>query len=150
MRKSGSWASAPQKEKRPAHRGREGPTKAGRGREEGEWGGVVEWGFKLGCIKARGRRKAALTEKVVAGMAEYPIIENTKFEADDEYIPVPVVEPGPPAWMDGSLRIGIHTSISGSYLNALESARKLGCNALQIFSASPRMWQGGSARIPEV
>jgi len=22
-------------------------------------------------------------------MAEYPIIENTKFEADDEYIPVP-------------------------------------------------------------
>jgi len=36
------------------------------------------------------------------------------------------------------------------YLNALESARKLGCNALQIFSASPRMWQGGPARIPEV
>jgi deoxyribonuclease-4 len=52
--------------------------------------------------------------------------------------------------MDGSLRIGIHTSIAGSYLNALETARKLGCNALQIFSASPRMWQGGSARIPEV
>jgi deoxyribonuclease-4 len=52
--------------------------------------------------------------------------------------------------MDGSLRIGIHTSIAGSYLNALESARKLGCNALQIFSASPRMWQGGSARIPDV
>src|SRR5260370_12186824 len=52
--------------------------------------------------------------------------------------------------MDGSLSIGIHTSIAGSYLNALESARKLGCNALQIFSASPRMWQGGSARIPEV
>ena len=52
--------------------------------------------------------------------------------------------------MDGSLRIGIHTSIAGSYLNALESARKLGCNALQIFSASPRMWQGGPARIPEV
>src|SRR5437899_11543228 len=52
--------------------------------------------------------------------------------------------------MDGSLRIGIHTSIAGSYVNALESARKLGCNALQTFSASPRMWQGGSARIPEV
>jgi len=48
------------------------------------------------------------------------------------------------------VRIGIHTSIAGSYLNALESARKLGCNALQIFSASPRMWQGGSARIPDV
>src|SRR5260221_2559292 len=80
-------------------------------------------------------------------MAEFPIIENTKFEADDEYIPAPVVEPGPPAWMDGSLRIGIHTSISGSYLNALESAKKLGANALQIFSASPRMWQTASVRI---
>jgi len=81
-------------------------------------------------------------------MAEYPIIENTKFEADDEYIPVPVVEAGPPAWMDGSLRIGLHTSISGSYVNALESAKKLGANALQIFSASPRMWQTANVRIP--
>ena len=51
--------------------------------------------------------------------------------------------------MDGTLRIGIHTSIAGSHLNALESAHKLGCNALQIFSASPRMW-AGPARIPEV
>jgi deoxyribonuclease IV len=84
----------------------------------------------------------------VAGMAEFPLIENTKFEADDEYIPVPEPEPGPPAWMDGSLRIGIHTSISGSYLNALESAKKLGANALQIFSASPRMWQTANVRIP--
>jgi deoxyribonuclease IV len=83
------------------------------------------------------------------GMAEFPIIENTKFEPDDEYIPVPHVEPGPPAWMDGSLRIGIHTSISGSHLNALESAKKLGANALQIFSASPRMWQTANVKIPE-
>jgi deoxyribonuclease-4 len=52
--------------------------------------------------------------------------------------------------MDGSLRLGIHTSIAGSYVNALEAARKLGCNALQIFSASPRMWQGGPARISDV
>jgi deoxyribonuclease-4 len=82
-------------------------------------------------------------------MAEFPIIENTKFEPDDEYVPVPEPEPGPPAWMDGSLRIGIHTSISGSYLNALESARKLGANALQIFSASPRMWQTANVKIAE-
>jgi len=82
-------------------------------------------------------------------MAEYPIIENTKFEPDDEYVPGPEPEPQPPAWMDGSLRIGIHTSIAGSYLNALESARKLGANALQIFSASPRMWQAATVRIPE-
>ncbi|HKM84230.1 MAG TPA: deoxyribonuclease IV [Candidatus Acidoferrum sp.] len=82
-------------------------------------------------------------------MAEFPLIENTQFEPDDEYRPEPEPEPQPPAWTDGSLRIGIHTSIAGSYLNALESARKLGCNALQIFSASPRMWQGASVRIPE-
>jgi len=74
---------------------------------------------------------------------------NTQFDPEDEYRPEPEPEPQPPGWMDGSLRIGIHTSIAGSYLNALESARKLGCNALQIFSASPRMWHGGAARIPE-
>jgi deoxyribonuclease-4 len=82
-------------------------------------------------------------------MPESTILLDTQFDPEDEYRPEPEPEPVPPAWLDGSLRIGIHTSISGSYLNALESARKLGCNALQIFSASPRMWQGGPARIPE-
>src|SRR5215469_13812302 len=77
-----------------------------------------------------------------------PILD-TQFDPEDEYRPEPEPEPQPPAWMDGSLRVGIHTSIAGSYVNALEAARKLGCNALQIFSASPRMWQGGPARIPE-
>src|SRR6266852_5267026 len=89
-------------------------------------------------------------EKSSTGMPEQPIIQPTQFDPEDEYRPEPEPEPLPPSWMDGSLRIGIHTSIAGSYLNALESARKLGCNALQIFSASPRMWQGGSARIPDV
>ena len=83
-------------------------------------------------------------------MPEQPIIQPTEFDPEDEYRPEPEPEPQPPSWMDGSLRIGIHTSIAGSYLKALEAARKLGCNALQIFSASPRMWQGGPARIPEV
>jgi deoxyribonuclease-4 len=82
-------------------------------------------------------------------MAEFPLIDNTEFEPDEEYIPEPEPEPQPPSWMDGSVRIGIHTSIAGSYLNALESAKKLGANALQIFSASPRMWQGATVRIPE-
>jgi deoxyribonuclease IV len=82
-------------------------------------------------------------------MPEQPILLDTQFDPEDEYRPEPEPEPVPPAWLDGSLRIGMHTSISGSYLNALESARKLGCNALQIFSASPRMWQGGPGRIPE-
>jgi deoxyribonuclease IV len=83
-------------------------------------------------------------------MPEQPITPVTEFDPEDEYRPEPEPEALPPSWMDGSLRIGIHASIAGSYLNALESARKLGCNALQIFSASPRMWQGGSARIPDV
>jgi deoxyribonuclease-4 len=83
-------------------------------------------------------------------MREQPLTSVTEFDPEDEYRPEPVPELLPPAWKDGSLRIGIHTSIAGSYLNALESASKLGCNALQIFSASPRMWQGGPARIAEV
>lgn len=76
-------------------------------------------------------------------------LHDEKFDPEDEYRPEPPSEPVPPVWMDGSLRIGIHCSISGSYANALESARKLGCNAVQIFSASPRMWAGGPTRIPE-
>jgi deoxyribonuclease-4 len=83
------------------------------------------------------------------GMPEQPLTRVSEFDPEDEYRPEPEPEPLPPTWMDGSLRIGIHSSIAGSYLNALESARKLGCNALQIFSSSPRMWQGGPARIPE-
>jgi len=82
------------------------------------------------------------------GMPELPITHATEFDPEDEYRPEP--EPQPPSWMDGSVRIGIHTSTAGSYVNALEAAWKLGCNALQIFSASPRMWQGGPARIAEV
>src|SRR5271163_913607 len=83
------------------------------------------------------------------GLPQQPVPQPTEFDPEDEYRPEPEPEPLPPSWMDGSTRIGIHTSIAGSYLNALESARKLGCNALQIFSASPRMWQGGSARVTE-
>ncbi len=69
------------------------------------------------------------------------------YAAEDAYRPEPDSPPQPPAWCDGSLRIGIHTSIAGGVCNALESARKLGCNALQIFSASPRMWPAAGSRI---
>jgi deoxyribonuclease IV len=82
-------------------------------------------------------------------MSEFPLIDNTPFDSEDEYRPEPEPEPQAPAWMDGSLRIGIHTSIAGSHLNALESAKKLGCNSLQIFSSSPRMWHTSNVRIPE-
>jgi len=83
-------------------------------------------------------------------MPEQPLTRVIEFDPEDEYRPEPEPEPTPPRWMDGSPRIGIHTSIAGGYLNALESAHKLGCNALQIFSASPRMWAGGPSRIAEV
>ena len=75
------------------------------------------------------------------GMPEQPLTNVIEFDPEDEYRPEPEPEPLPPTWMDGTLRIGIHTSIAGGHLNALESAHKLGCNALQIFSASPRMWR---------
>jgi deoxyribonuclease-4 len=45
------------------------------------------------------------------------------------------------------VRIGIHTSIAGDLNRSLESARRLGCNALQIFSASPRMWPRVGTRL---
>jgi deoxyribonuclease IV len=83
-------------------------------------------------------------------MPEQPLTNVIEFDPEDEYRPEPEPEPAPPTWMDGSLRIGIHTSIAGGHLNALESAHKLGCNALQIFSANPRMWAGGPSRVTEV
>ena len=99
------------------------------------------------CARIRSLNGAEIPK----GMPEdQRIVVPTEFDPEDEYRPEPEPEPLPPAWMDGKIRIGIHTSIAGSHLHALESARKLGCNALQIFSASPRMWQGRPARIPEL
>jgi len=40
-----------------------------------------------------------------------------------------------------SRRVGIHTSTAGGVENAAERAYRLGCNALQIFSSSPRQWK---------
>ncbi len=71
------------------------------------------------------------------------------YDDEDEYRPEPEEPKGPPFWQDGSTRIGIHTSIAGDITDSLESAKNLGCNALQIFSASPRMWPtGGGALVP--
>ncbi len=76
-----------------------------------------------------------------------PILD---YDSSDEYRPEPVPPPQAPAWRDGSVRIGIHTSIANGFAGSLESAAKLGCNALQIFSASPRMWPHVGARIVEI
>ncbi|HXC34099.1 MAG TPA: deoxyribonuclease IV [Verrucomicrobiae bacterium] len=82
-------------------------------------------------------------------MAEPLIGAQAAYDASDEYRPEPEPIPEPPAWLDGSFRIGIHTSIAGDIAAALDSAAKLGANALQIFSASPRMWPRGGSRIAE-
>src|SRR5580693_8927575 len=83
-------------------------------------------------------------------MADPLIATEPAYDASDEYRPEPVPVPEPPAWQDGSFRIGIHTSIAGDIAGALDTAAKLGANALQIFSASPRMWPRGGSRIAEV
>jgi deoxyribonuclease-4 len=48
-----------------------------------------------------------------------------------------------------SRRIGIHTSIAGGVQNAAERAYRLGCNAFQIFSTSPRQWQPYTLSRPQ-
>src|ERR1700734_1129997 len=71
------------------------------------------------------------------------------FDAADEYRPEAPPPPEIPAWKDGSIRIGIHTSIAGDISSSLEIAHGLGANAVQIFSSSPRMWNRGGMRIAE-
>jgi deoxyribonuclease-4 len=50
-----------------------------------------------------------------------------------------------PSW-----RVGVHTSIAGSFDQAAEKARQLGCSAFQIFSSSPRMWKARDPRRDEI
>jgi deoxyribonuclease-4 len=60
-----------------------------------------------------------------------------KFEKDIlKLIPPPAQAPKRTA-----RRIGIHTSTAGGVERAAERAYRLGCNAFQIFSSSPRQWQ---------
>src|SRR5580704_16289196 len=83
-------------------------------------------------------------------MTEPLIVTEPAYDASDEYRPEPEPIPAPPVWLGGSFRIGIHTSIAGDIAESLEIAAKLGANALQIFSASPRMWPRGGTRIADV
>lgn len=39
---------------------------------------------------------------------------------------------------------GAHVSVSGGYLKALDYARDVGCECLQLFAKSPRQWRGPS------
>jgi deoxyribonuclease-4 len=90
-----------------------------------------------------------LPERIAEGMADPLDKTELAYDVSDEYRPEPVPTPEPPAWRDGSFRIGIHTSIAGDIAGSLDIASKLGANALQIFSASPRMWPRGAARIAD-
>jgi deoxyribonuclease-4 len=82
-------------------------------------------------------------------MAEEIHPNSLTYDDSDEYRPEPPPAPEVPAWKDGSIRIGIHTSIAGDIVGALDIAHGLGANALQIFSASPRMWTRGIGRLSE-
>jgi deoxyribonuclease-4 len=40
--------------------------------------------------------------------------------------------------------IGAHVSVSGGYIKALDYARSVGCECIQIFAKSPRQWRGST------
>ncbi|MGZ4787878.1 MAG: deoxyribonuclease IV [Terriglobales bacterium] len=60
-----------------------------------------------------------------------------KFEKDILKLIPPPKEPP----KHTSRRIGIHTSTAGGVEKAAERAYRLGCNAFQVFSSSPRQWK---------
>ena len=106
--------------------------------------------FSLPPVRASARIGAYHSPDCVAEGMTNPLIDvEPAYDISDEYRPEPEPIPAPPAWQDGSFRIGIHTSIAGDIAGALDIASKLGANALQIFSASPRMWPGGGTRIAD-
>jgi deoxyribonuclease-4 len=75
--------------------------------------------------------------------------EHSKFEKDILKLIPPPKEPPELT----SRRIGIHTSSAGGVDTAAERAYRLGCNALQIFSSSPRQWKPydlGSSQCAEM
>lgn len=84
------------------------------------------------------------TKRAFEGMEEPQHSSVQLYIPSDEYRPEPEAKPMVPNWLDGSMRIGIHTSIAGDICSALDIAHNLGANALQIFSSSPRMWSRGA------
>ena len=41
------------------------------------------------------------------------------------------------------MRLGVHCSVRGGLVAGLQEARRLGCDTVQIFTRSPRMWRAG-------
>lgn len=48
------------------------------------------------------------------------------------------------------IRLGVHASISGHLVNAIEEAARLGCTTVQIFSGNPRGWAADALSKDEV
>jgi deoxyribonuclease-4 len=48
------------------------------------------------------------------------------------------------------LRLGVHVSIAGKLSESVERAHELGCNVMQIFSRSPRMWSAKALDPDEI
>jgi deoxyribonuclease IV len=95
-----------------------------------------------------GRSAAApLLSTHTKGMPKEQHSVGLDYDAADEYHPEPAPAPEIPVWKNGGPRLGIHTSIAGDIALSLDRARDLGANALQIFSASPRMWARGIGRL---
>lgn len=97
----------------------------------------------VGCVNPL-ECKFTFIRNAHEGMEEPQHNSVQAYLASDEYRPEPQAKPLLPNWMDGSTRIGIHTSIAGDICSALDTATNLGANALQIFSSSPRMWSRGA------
>jgi deoxyribonuclease-4 len=54
-----------------------------------------------------------------------------------------LLQPMPdPLPQPSSRKLGVHMSTSGGVSTAIERARRIGANTLQVFSSSPRMWRG--------
>src|SRR4051812_4883061 len=41
------------------------------------------------------------------------------------------------------MRLGVHCSVRGGLVMGLQEAHRLGCDTVQIFTRSPRMWRAG-------
>jgi deoxyribonuclease-4 len=50
---------------------------------------------------------------------------------------------------DQKTRIGVHLSTAGGVFTAIERAREVGANTVQIFSSSPRMWRPSRVTVED-
>ena len=63
-----------------------------------------------------------------------PILD---YDSSDEYRPEPVPPPQAPAWRDGSVRIGIYTSIANGFAGLLDRRREAGLQCAADFLRQP-------------